>query len=64
MKYPIFDRLQLLKIGYAKGVSLSWISQQNNFFAMNLRELIDQQIIPSTCEKYFDEGFVVQFQCL
>ena len=59
MKYPIFDRLELLKIGYAKGVSLSWLSQQNNFFAMNLLELIDQQIIPSTCEKYFDEAYSV-----
>ena len=59
MKYPIFDRLQLLKIGYAKGVSLSWLSQQNNFFAMNLLELIDQQIIQSTCEKYFDEAYSV-----
>ena len=59
MKYPIFDRLELLKIGYAKGVSLSWLSQQNNFFAMNLLELIDQQIIPSTCEKYFEEAYSV-----
>ena len=59
MKYPIFDRLQLLKIGYVKGVSLSWLSQQNNFFAMNLLELVDQQIIPSTCEKYFDEAYTV-----
>ena len=59
MRYPLFDRLELLKIGYAKGISLSWLSQQNNFFAMNLRELIDQKLIPNACEKYFDEGYSV-----
>lgn len=48
---PILERLRLLRTGYSKGVSINWLSKNNNHIFSNTHDFLESNIFYA---KYFE----------